>query len=135
MKKRYIIGAVIAVAFLALALLNFQTTEYTDIKSAKESGRQVQIIGSWLKDKPFNYDHEKNFFTFYVQDKSENSNEIVKVEYEGPRPNNFDIAERVVIKGKFENETFKAVEILTKCPSRYESQIENLKKNQDSITY
>lgn len=135
MKKRYIIGALFAIAFLILALLSFETTDYADVPTAKKSGRQVQIICEWLKDRPYNYDREKNFFTFYAKDKSEKSDEIIKVEYNGPRPNNFDIAERVVIKGKYDGEAFQAVDILTKCPSRYESKIEELKMNQDSVKY
>ena len=135
MKKRYIIGGIIAIAFMALAVFSLDMTEYADIPSAVESGKRVQIICAWEKNKPFNYDYEKNFFTFYAQDKSEKSDEIVKVEYFGPKPPNFDIADRVVIKGHYRDGAFHAEEILTKCPSKYESQVDGLRAKQDSIDY
>jgi len=47
---------------------------------------------------------------------------------DGPKPNNFDIATSVVIKGKMTGDFFHATEILTKCPSKYEGQTGAMKK-------
>jgi cytochrome c-type biogenesis protein CcmE len=44
----------------------------------------------------------------------------VPVEYQGSKPNNFELAESIVVKGKMENGIFVASDILTKCPSKYE---------------
>jgi cytochrome c-type biogenesis protein CcmE len=50
-----------------------------------------------------------------------------KVVCNGAKPNNFDIAPMVVIKGQFDGDRFHAKEILTKCPSKYEGQFDELK--------
>ena len=55
--------------------------------------------------------------------------EVIQVEYQGARPNNFDIAESIVVKGLFEDKQFIANEILTKCPSKYEGNADQLRKS------
>ena len=59
----------------------------------------------------------------------ENNNEM-KVVLDGARPNNFDVADAIVAKGKIENGYFHAKEVLTKCPSKYEGQGEDMKKTE-----
>jgi len=63
--------------------------------------------------------------TFYLRD---NRYEIAKVILNGGRPNNFDLAASVVVKGKYSGDYFHATEILTKCPSKYEGQTGVMKK-------
>lgn len=126
MKKRYIIGSIIIIAFVALAMKSFDSSkiEYADFSKAKEKGKTVQVIGSWVKEKDYVYNSEKNQFEFYMKD--EKNNECY-VKYNGAKPNNFDIAPMVVIKGKYESGEFHANEILTKCPSKYEGSAEDMK--------
>ena len=40
---------------------------------------------------------------------------------DGAKPNNFELANAIVIKGRVEGSSFHASEILTKCPSKYEA--------------
>ena len=119
MKKKYIIGLGVAAVFLLLAIISFDESrvEYSDIAKAKESGKTVQIIGKRVENQPWEYNPEKNLLQFYIEDEKGNRS---KVNFEGPPPNNFDIAPSFVIKGKFENNEFAANLILTKCPSKYE---------------
>lgn len=119
MKPRYIIGGIIIVSFLILAFVSFDSSqiEYSTIDVAMKNDKTVQIIGKWLKDKPSDYNPETNLFTFWVEDEKFNE---AKVLYTGMRPNNFDIADHVVLKGKFDGDAFECHEILTKCPSKYE---------------
>lgn len=129
MNKKYIIGGFIAILFAVLAIFAFDTSkiEYADFKKAKETGKIVQVSGSWLKESPYNYDSQKNLFTYKMVDESGNEAEIV---YSGAKPNNFDIAPMVVIKGQYEGNKFHAKEILTKCPSKYEGEFEQLEGKQ-----
>ncbi len=126
MKLKYIIGTIIGVIFIIIALLSFNTTkiEYADFEKAKTSPKTFQVIGSWDKTKPYEYDTENNLFKFYMIDEQGNTSYVVS---KGGKPNNFDVAPMVVIKGKFEGDEFHASEILTKCPSKYEGQFEELK--------
>lgn len=81
--------------------------------------------GSWQKDKA-KFDATTNQFIFYMKD--ENNSEM-KVVLDGARPNNFEMAESVVAKGKFKDGYFHAKEVLTKCPSKYEGKGEHLKQS------
>ena len=121
MKSRYIIAAIIAVAFLAVGMfvMNTSKIEYANFMQAKYSNKTVQVIG--MPDKnSFPEDNSSNVFCFYMKDKA-GTTKIV--EYAGPKPMNFDLAEYVVVKGKYENDKFIAKEILTKCPSKYENEL------------
>lgn len=126
MKPKYIIGILVGVAFVVVAYLSFDSTkiEYADFTNAKESGKMVQVIGSWDKSEDYFYDKDKDEFVFKMTDENGNSSHV---RVQGAKPNNFDIAPMVVIKGKFEGERFHAKEILTKCPSKYEGQFDELK--------
>ncbi len=119
MKKKYIIGALIALVFIILAIFSFDESriEYADIAKAQETGKTVQIIGKRIENKNWNYNSKNDLLTFYLEDEKGN---ISKVEYKGAPPNNFDIAPSLVVKGRFENNILKASQILTKCPSKYE---------------
>jgi len=128
MKYKYIIGAVFLVAFSVMAIVSFDGSkiDYADFDEAGSNSKTVQIIGSWVKEKPHNYNSEKNLFEFYMKDDKSN---IVKVVYSGGKPNNFDIAPKIVVKGKFENGSFHSNQILTKCPSKYEGTADELQNS------
>lgn len=123
MKKKYLIGIIVGIVFVILAIYSFDSSkiEYSDFSSARKEHKTVQIIGSWVKELPSNYDNQKNEFKFHLKDEK---NEIAEVLYNGGKPNNFDIAPMVVVKGKFEGDIFIASEVLTKCPSKYEGKMQ-----------
>lgn len=125
MNKRYLIGGVLIAFFIALAIYSFNDKKvgYADIETAKVSNETVQISGVWLKDHTTNYDSEKNTFEFHIED---DKKVMTKVMYEGAKPNNFELADKIVVKGKFHGEHFHATEILTKCPSKYEGKEEDV---------
>jgi len=127
MNKKYIIGIIASAVFIIVAAfaLNSKAIEYSNINDAMASGKKVQVTGSWVKDKPSEYNANTNKFSFYMIDKE---NTEVKVIAEGPKPQNFNIANYFVVTGKFENNIFYASNILTKCPSKYEGQIDDLKR-------
>lgn len=122
MNKKYIIGAVIAIAFTVVAFLSFDSSkiEYTNFAKAKATEKTYQIIGSWLKDKPSSYNNSNNTFTFFMLDEKKDTACVI---FSGAKPNNFDMATQVVVKGSFSKNNFHASEILTKCPSKYEAEM------------
>jgi cytochrome c-type biogenesis protein CcmE len=129
MKIKYLIGGGILLVFAIVAVLSFNSNkiEYSNFADAKTSGKVVQIIGSWTKDMPANYDVKTSCFTFNMKDKND---AIAKVIFNGGKPNNFDIAPNIVVKGNFKGGDFYASDILTKCPSKYEGRIDELKQEQ-----
>ncbi len=127
MNKKTIIGTGIIVIFLVVGFLTFSESkiEYTDFSKASEIHRTCQVKGTWQKDKNSRYDAATNQFEFYMID--ENKNEM-KVVLDGSMPNNFEMAESVVAKGKVKDGYFHAKEVLTKCPSKYEAEGHEVKK-------
>jgi cytochrome c-type biogenesis protein CcmE len=128
MNKRLIIGLIIIVIFVVVGFLAFMDSkiEYSNFQAAMQNHKTCQVKGSWIKEKESKYDASSNTFTFYMKD--ENNTEM-KVVLEGSKPNNFEMAENVVAKGKVKDGHFYAKEVLTKCPSKYEGQGEDVKKS------
>jgi len=128
MNKRLIIGLIIIVIFIVVGFLAFMDSkiEYSNFQSAIQNHKTCQVKGSWVKEKESKFDPATNTFSFYMKD--ENNTEM-KVVLEGSKPNNFEMAENVVAKGKVKDGHFHAKEVLTKCPSKYEGQGEDVKKS------
>ena len=120
MKLKIVIGGIVVVAGLILATANFlqSTVEYGTFAVAKQTGKKIQVKGEWVKDRESGFNTEKVQFTFYLKD---DNNRIERVVLDGAKPNNFELAANVVAKGKYESGYFHATEVLTKCPSKYES--------------
>jgi cytochrome c-type biogenesis protein CcmE len=120
MKLKIVIGGIVIVAGLVLATVNFlqSNVEYGTFATAQHTGKKLQVKGEWVKDRDSGFDTEKVQFTFYLKD---DNNQIERVVLDGARPNNFELATSVVVKGKYKDGYFHATEMLTKCPSKYES--------------
>jgi len=128
MNTKTIIGGIIVVVFLIFGAYSFLDTnvEYTDIAGAMKKGKKVQLKGTWNREKDAVFNSQTSQFTFYLVDDSGNE---CKVVLEGAALNNFEMATSVVAKGKFVKEGyFHATELLTKCPSKYEAQPEEVLK-------
>ena len=125
MKTRYVVGAIVA---LALAVVGFfalesSSIEYADLDRAEKLGKTVQVVGTWVKEEGSSYDAESDLFTFVMEDEG---GKRIPVELHGPKPNNFEIAVSVVVKGRVEDGKLNASHVLTKCPSKYEGQAEEV---------
>lgn len=127
MKIRYIAGTIIILVFLIVGFFSFidSKVEYANFTYASETNKKCQVKGKWLKDKETKYDPVKNQFIFYMSDEN---NKEMKVILDGAEPNNFKMAESIVAKGRIKGDHFHASEVLTKCPSKYEGDSEDLKK-------
>ena len=123
MKKSYIIGGIVVVSAIVMALYSFRSTmtSYVSVSEAKESSRPVQVAGVLVKGSK-RYDLKKNALVFTLR---EDSGEEMMVEYDGPKPANFDDVEKVVSVGKYNREkrVFEASELLVKCPTKYEGRV------------
>ena len=127
MKVKVIIGGLVIVFGIVLGTINFfeSNVDYGDFAQARKTQKKIQIKGEWVKNLESSFDAEKIQYTFYLKD---DSGEILKVVLEGAKPNNFDIATSVVVKGKYMDNHFHATEVLTKCPSKYEGKTGVMKK-------
>ncbi len=120
MKLKFVIGGIIIIAAAIFGVMSFVETnvEYMDFTKAMSVKKKVQVKGIWQKEKETIYDTNKHEFSFYLKDDNGVEQKVI---YSGARPNNFEIADAIVVKGKYENGIFRATEILTKCPSKYEA--------------
>lgn len=128
MKLKVIIASVVIVLFIIFGSVSFlqSNVEYTDVTGAMQKHKKVQLKGQWIKDKGSSFDPATTQFTFFLVD--DNGKEC-KVVLDGAAPNNFELATSVVAKGRFTDEGyFHASEVLTKCPSKYEAQGSDVKK-------
>ena len=124
MKKSYVIGGVVIVLAMAMAMYSFQSTltSYVSVSEAKASQRSVQVAG-FVVEGTDKYDLESNNLLFTLR---EDGGDEMQVEYDGPRPGNFDNVTKVVAIGKYEakRRVFLARELLVKCPTKYEGRVQ-----------
>lgn len=130
MKPKVVVAAIVVVAFIILGAISFMenNVEYTDVTGAIKSHKKVQLKGQWNKEKPSSFDPKTTQFTFFLIDEQ---GKECKVVLDGAAPNNFEMATSVVAKGRYNADAgyFHATEVLTKCPSKYEAQGEDVKKS------
>jgi cytochrome c-type biogenesis protein CcmE len=123
MKKIHIILLVLTAAAIAVLVSFLQTTTtYDTVAIAKSKpGKFVHLMAKWDKSEPMEYDAIKNpnYLTFTAID---TLGDKVKVIYHSPKPENFELSERLVMKGKYEEGQFVCQSIQTKCPSKYKDQ-------------
>ena len=131
MKKIHIILLVFIAATIAVLITFLRTTTTYDTVATAVSkpGKFVHLMARWDKTQPLEYDAIKdpNFLSFVAVDTLGQS---VKVIYHNPKPENFEISERLVLKGKYMDGYFDCQSIQTKCPSKYKDDM----KPKDEVT-
>ncbi len=122
MKAKYIIGAVIIIAFAVWGVSAFlsQTIKYVSIQDVPNTTRTVQVMGKIDFDTVV-FDTDSSHLVFEITDLEQNdAGTRLKVVYSGMVPGNFDQATSVVAKGKYINGALVADQLLIKCPSKYQ---------------
>lgn len=121
MKKVHLFILIFVIVAVGVVMSLFMNTStYSNFtKAARHPGKDCQIIGKLDKTKPLVYDAKlnPNEFKFFMIDENEQS---VQVVYNGPKPQDFEKPDQLVIKGCMnEDNTFAAKSILMQCPSKY----------------
>jgi cytochrome c-type biogenesis protein CcmE len=122
MSKKYIFGGGIIVVFLGIMIYLFTQTNISyeaDFQKIMASTKTVKATGSWIKERSYQIDKEKNLVVFYMKD---HLGTELKVLFTGTLPNNFESSISLVVTGKYKEGNFYATDILTKCPSKYQEQ-------------
>src|SRR5437016_1594859 len=104
MKKIHIALLVLIAASIGV-LLSFLrgASTYDTIDTAREkAGKYVHLMARLDKSQPIQYDAIKdpNYLSFTAVDTTGQS---IKVIYHSARPDNFEMAEKLVLKGKYRN--------------------------------
>lgn len=117
----YLAGAALLIVFAGFSFQEFQgaLTPYVSYEVAREAQRTVQVAGG-LEQGSGSYDEGAGYLRFTLVEAE--TDETIRVRYEGVKPANFEDAVSIVAIGHFdsaENE-FAAKQLLVKCPSKYQ---------------
>lgn len=122
MKRNHIIIIVlIAVSIGAIMGTLADSSTYANFSTAfNNQGKEYHVVGKADKSRPFVYEPEKNanLFTFFLTDNEGTEKMIL---YKGPKPQDFEMSEQIVITGEASDTVFVADKILMKCPSKYKN--------------
>ncbi len=133
MKKIHIILLVFIAGTIALLIsfLNTGSTYETIAEAKAKPGKFVHVAVRLDKTKPVEYDAKKdaNYLSFQAI-AMDSSNQTMTVVYRNGEIPNLMISERLVLKGKYENDHFECKDVQTKCPSKYK---ESMKPTDKSI--
>ena len=133
MKKIHIILLVFIAGTIALLIsfLNTGSTYETIAEAKAKPGKFVHVAVRLDKSKPVEYDAKKdaNYLSFQAIS-MDSSNQTMTVVYRNGEIPNLMISERLVLKGKYENDHFECKDVQTKCPSKYK---ESMKPTDKSI--
>lgn len=122
MKRSHILAiAIVAVAIGILISASSDVTTYANFSQAAQSGERVKLVGQLVKERPVEYDPEKNpnHLAFYLRD---DAGEVRRVVLHAGKPQDFERSEQIVLTGNMQNDTFEAADMLLKCPSKYKDQ-------------
>ncbi len=123
MKKIHIILLILVAGSIAVLVSFLQTTTtYDTVATAKaKPGKFVHLMAKWDKTEPLHYDAIKNpnYLEFTAID---SLGQKIPVVYHNPKPENFELSEKLVMKGKYEDGKFLCQNIQTKCPSKYKDE-------------
>ena len=130
MKKINIILLVFIAAAIAILTSFLQTaTTYDSIETAMtKPGKFVHVMAKLDLTQKLEYDavNNPNFLGFTVIDSTGRS---MKVIYHNAKPDNLEMSDKLVLKGKYEGDNFECKDIQTKCPSKYKDDIKATQKN------
>lgn len=122
MKKSHLLAIfAIAIGIGILISASKDVTTYANFAQAAQSEDKVKLVGELVKERPVEYDPEKdpNFMAFFLKDEA---GEIRRVELLAAKPQDFERSESIVLTGKMKGEVFVASDMLLKCPSKYQDQ-------------
>lgn len=122
MKKSHLLAIlVVAAAIGTLISASKDVTTYANFSQAAQSEDKVKLVGQLVKERPVEYDPEKdpNFMAFYLKDEA---GEIRRVELLAAKPQDFERSESIVLTGSMSGDVFAASDMLLKCPSKYQDQ-------------
>ncbi len=120
MKNKWIIGVIVILIFGGFAFYSFSSSlsPYVTLNEAAKASGQVQVLGTIVEEKEISFDLETGRLEFYLADEE---GTVTAVSYSGPRPDNLEESENIVIVGQYINGIFHAEKLLVKCPSKYET--------------
>jgi cytochrome c-type biogenesis protein CcmE len=124
MKKIHIVLLVFVAAAIGVLITFMKTSStYDDIDTAiSKPGKYVHLMAKLDKTQPIEYDALKNpnYLSFTAKDTA--TGKTIKVVYHNSKPENLEMSNSLVMKGKYQDGVFECKDIQTKCPSKYKEE-------------
>jgi len=122
MKTGAILTGVIAAVALGGAIVAFSSSAspYVTIAQAKNTGGDRLHLAGDIDHSSVKNDVFKRELRFRITDDAGDQIEVV---HKGEMSPNFKEAEKVVVVGKVDGETFRSHQMIVKCPSKYEGEL------------
>jgi len=120
LKVALALGLLVAAGVIGLTSFRKTVTPYISFAEARRSSGLVQVNGT-LADKQYVLERDEQFLSFRLKDER---GEVLPVEFRGVIPGNFDQATSIVAIGRYDAGTFRAEQLLVKCPSKYQAEAE-----------
>jgi len=122
MNVKIVLALVLLVVAAGFGVTSFRKTmtPYISFSEARNASGMVQVNGV-LANKDYVLKQDEQYLKFDLKD---SKGEVMKVEYRGVIPGNFDQAISIVAIGRYQNGTFAADQLLVKCPSKYQAEAE-----------
>ena len=137
MKKIHIILLVLIAGAIAVLISFLKTAStYETIAQARSTpDKFVHVAVRLDKSVPVEYDAKKdpNYLSFKAIDVDDTTQKMKVVYRKGEIPNLL-ISERLVLKGKYEQDHFECRDVQTKCPSKYKDDVNAAGKNLQKTT-
>jgi cytochrome c-type biogenesis protein CcmE len=127
MNVKVILALSLVAVGAAIGVTSFKksVTPYLSFSEAKRATGTVQVNGE-IADKNYVMKPQEQYLEFKLKDQK---GEILPVVYHGVIPGNFDQATMVVAIGRYQDGTFRAEQLLVKCPSKYQAEAERMKSS------
>ena len=122
----YLGGYLIVIFALGFRFFEPAPSRYLSIEQARTTKATAYVIGKWDAASSYVFDTKDLTFTFTLVD---TKGERCLVVYDKGIPNNFENAPQIVVVGKFHDDKFYSTEVLTKCPTKYQSQQKQNRKD------
>jgi len=127
MNKKLVIGGIIILIVVAYLFWSgmkdssvyFLTVEEFFTQIDQMQGKGTRVNGDIVPGS-INWDAPNLLLTFQLTD----GKNVLNVRHNGVAPDTFIEGLAVVVEGTYENGTFNATQIMTKCPSKYEAKRE-----------
>lgn len=130
MKKIHIVLLVLIAGSIGvlLSFLKTASTYDTVATAMAKPGKFVHLMARIDRSQPIEYDAVKNpnYLSFTAVDTTGQS---VKVVYHSAKPDNLEMSDKLVLKGKYMDGLFDCKDIQTKCPSKYKDDMKAAEKN------
>lgn len=125
-RRRFVVGAALialAVSYLVYAgirttsMYYFELDEYLAVRS-EHAGEPMRVKG-WVRTGTMQWDPATNRLAFELA--RQDGSGGIPVTFQGILPDMFAEGREVVVEGRDEGAVFRARQVMTSCPSKYEA--------------